>query len=40
MIIPPEFDCADYFSEGLASVQGGGKMLYIDKSGKIIWQKK
>ena len=36
IIIPPQFDYAWFFSEGLAPVKIGRKWGYIDKSGKIV----
>ena len=34
-VIPPQFDVAGYFSEGLASVKIGNKYGYIDKTGQV-----
>jgi hypothetical protein len=36
LIIPFQFDTADYFSEGLAAVGIGEKTGYIDKTGKFV----
>ena len=36
IIIKPQFDEADSFSEGLAAVRVGAKYGYIDKQGKIV----
>ena len=36
MIIQPQFDKADDFSEGFAAVEIDGKVGYINRSGKII----
>lgn len=33
IVIAPEYDFADEFSEGLACVQAGGNWFYIDASG-------
>jgi hypothetical protein len=35
--IPPQFDDAGPFSEGVVTVAIGEKIGYIDKSGKYIW---
>jgi len=35
MVIKPEFDKAESFSEGLAAVAVNGKWGYIDKAGKF-----
>jgi hypothetical protein len=35
-VIEPDFDDADSFSEGLASVEIEGKRGYIDKTGKVV----
>src|SRR5579862_743776 len=35
MVIPPQFDQATEFSEGLAAVQSGGKWGYIDSKGRL-----
>jgi len=34
--IPPQYDDARDFSEGLAAVRVGGKWGYIDRSGKMV----
>ena len=36
--IPPQFEEADSFSEGLARVKSGNKWGYIDKTGKLVIQ--
>src|SRR5215472_13961814 len=36
IVIPPQFDGADPFSEGLAQVWIGGKVGYIDTTGQIV----
>ncbi len=38
VVIPPQFDQADSFSEGLARVKIGNKWGYIDKKGKLVIQ--
>jgi WG containing repeat len=35
MVIPPQFDTADRFSEGLAFVKTSGRVGYIDRQGKF-----
>lgn len=39
-LIPFVWDYAENFSNGLAYVEKGGKMAYIDHSGNIVWQEK
>ena len=39
-VIPPTYEDAEYFSEGLAAVKLNGKWGYIDKAGKVIIQYK
>ena len=36
VVIEPQFDSADDFSEGLAKVKKDGKRGYIDKIGKVV----
>jgi hypothetical protein len=36
LVIPPQFDAADAFVEGLARVQKGNQWGYIDKTGKFV----
>ncbi|SJZ75262.1 WG repeat-containing protein [Sediminibacterium ginsengisoli] len=36
IIIPPQFDSADYFENGRAGVSKNGRSFYIDKTGKEI----
>ncbi len=36
VVIQPQFDAADSFSEGLAQVKIGNKWGYIDKTGKLV----
>src|SRR5262249_45828952 len=36
VVIPPRFDDAGPFSEGLAAVRVGGKFGYIDKTGRVV----
>jgi WG repeat protein len=38
MIIPPQFDCADPFSEGLAYVCVKEERYFIDTSGRIVFR--
>jgi len=38
MIIPPQWEEADIFRQGLARVEKNGKMAYINLQGDIIWQ--
>ncbi|MEM4657917.1 MAG: WG repeat-containing protein, partial [Candidatus Methanosuratincola sp.] len=35
-VIPPDFDAAASFSEGLAAVGFGGVVGYIDRSGRLV----
>jgi WG containing repeat len=37
LVIQPRFDEAESFSQGLAKVTVGGKVGYIDKTGKYVW---
>ena len=36
MVIKPQYEKADYFSEGLAPVMMDGQVGYIDKTGKVV----
>ena len=36
MVIPPQFEHAQYFSEGLAAAKQGGKWGFIDKQGRMV----
>lgn len=36
IVIPPQYDYVDAFSEGLAAVQVGKKYGYIDKTGQMV----
>jgi hypothetical protein len=36
VLIPPQFDAADFFSDGLAAVETDQQWGYIDNSGKVI----
>jgi hypothetical protein len=36
MVIPPQFDRASNFSQGLASIENNGKWSYINESGEIV----
>jgi hypothetical protein len=37
-VIPPQFDFAGSFRNGLAEVQSGAKQGYIDRSGRVVWE--
>ena len=37
-VIPPQYDKAASFSDGLALVEKGGKLMYIDHSGAVVWE--
>ena len=39
-VVPPQYDSADSFRDGLALVEKGGKMMYIDPRGGVVWQEK
>ena len=39
-VIPCQFDDSAWFYGGLAEVQKDGKMAYIDREGKVVWQGK
>ena len=38
--IPPQYDSARNFRDGLALVKRGGKLMYIDHDENIVWQEK
>jgi hypothetical protein len=39
MVIKPQFDGdPGNFSGGLAAIRVGGKLGYIDKTGKLVWR--
>ena len=37
-VIPPQFDMAAGFRDGLAQVEKNGKLKYIDPSGAVVWE--
>ena len=37
-IIPPQYDDASAFRDGLALVEKDGKLMYIDHSGAVVWE--
>ena len=37
-VIPPQYDSADNFRDGLALVEKDGKLMYIDHSGTVVWK--
>ena len=37
-VIPPQYDYAESFRDGLALVEQDGKMLYIDHDGTVVWE--
>ena len=37
IVIPPQFDDAGPFADGVATVAIGEKIGYVDKSGKYLW---
>ena len=37
-IIPPQYDSAAGFRDGLALVEKDGKLLYIDHNGTVVWE--
>ena len=37
-IIPPQYDSAENFREGLALVEKDGKLMYIDHDGTVAWR--
>ncbi len=39
-VIPPQYDGANSFRDGLALVEKGGKLMYIDHSGAVVWEEK
>jgi hypothetical protein len=38
IVINPQFDYANQFSDGLAAVYIGDKYGYIDRTGKYVWE--
>ena len=39
-IIPPQYDKAAGFSDGLALVEKDGQLMYIDHSGAVVWEER
>ena len=39
MVIPPQFEEVNSFSEGSAEVKSNGQWVHIDKTGKIVSQR-
>ena len=39
-VIPPQYDSADDFRDGLALVEKDGKLMYIDRSGAVVWEER
>ena len=39
-VIPPQYDKAASFSDGLALVEKDGKLMYIDHSGAVVWEER
>ena len=39
-IIPPQYDDASSFRDGLALVEKDGKLMYIDHSGAVVWKER
>ena len=39
-VIPPQYDSAASFSDGLALVEKDGKLMYIDHSGAVVWEER
>ncbi len=37
-VIPPQYDSAASFRDGLALVEKDGKLMYIDHSGAVVWE--
>ena len=37
-VIPAQYDSADNFRDGLALVEKDGKLMYIDRSGAVVWE--
>ena len=40
MVIPPAWDSASSFRDGLALAEKNGKLMYIDRSGAVVWEEK
>ena len=39
-VIPPQYDSADNYRDGLALVEKDGKLMYIDHSGAVVWEER
>lgn len=39
-VIPPQYDSADHFRDGLALVEKDGKLRYIDHAGNAVWSER
>ena len=39
-VIPPQYDDASSFRDGLALVEKDGKLMYIDHSGAVVWKER
>ena len=39
-VIPPQYDSAAGFRDGLALVEKGGRLMYIDRGGAVVWEEK
>ena len=39
-VIPPQYDDASSFRDGLALVEKDGKLMYIDHSGAVVWEER
>ena len=37
-VIPPQYDSADNFRDGLALAEKDGRLMYIDRSGAVVWE--
>ena len=40
MVIPPVWDAASSFRDGLALVEKDGKLMYIDHGGAVVWEER
>lgn len=39
-VIPPQYNSADNFRDGLALVEKDGKLMYIDHRGAVVWEER
>ena len=39
-VIPPQYDSADNYRDGLALVEKDGKLMYIDHNGAVVWEER